>query len=239
MAIWFLANFGPAVGTFFGFAEAAGENLAGQIGASTIGGVSVGPAPQLGGFNQGSWFNGGRSQKLLIEEFREHIALGVIEEAASLFGGLWQLRRPNALDDRPNTANGARAVLPAALDAFETLFRAFAPEHGGIGHNAPPETSVTVGESETVLRAVADLRLAVLPGADSSVLNTVWSGVSDIIAKIGAWALEQVGVFFDNFTPAAGKAFGIAAPLLLASVVLWCAGASVSDLIILATKLVR
>jgi hypothetical protein len=85
-----------------------------------------------------------------------------------------------------------------------------------MGHNGPPENEPTTPEEKViVLKAVSDMRLALASGANSSVLDAVWSGVSSITAKLGGWALTQVGTFFNNFTPAAGQALGEKWPYIL------------------------
>jgi hypothetical protein len=83
------------------------------------------------------------------------------------------------------------------------------------------------------------MRLAVTSAADASVLEAVWSGVSGVMARVGAWTVGQIDVFFANFTPAAGESIGVAAPILLAGVALWYAGATITDLIGLAAKLAK
>lgn len=99
-----------------------------------------------------------------------------------------------------------------------------------MGHNGPPENEPTTPEEKViVLKAVSDMRLALASGANSSVLDAVWSGVSSITAKLGGWALTQVGTFFNNFTPAAGQALGEKWPYILGAVVIYYHGLHITD----------
>jgi hypothetical protein len=82
------------------------------------------------------------------------------------------------------------------------------------------------------------MRRAISSGADASVLDAVWSGVSGLLARIGSWSLKHINVFFDNFSPAAGKALGDKWPyLILAAMAVWFEGARITDLLSLLMKL--
>ena len=232
MAFWFLSNFRPATETYFGFAEQVPTIESGTLDISTVGGVPLGPPARIGGFDQGTWFTGGRAPDLLRSEFSELVPAEALADASSVFGGLWEQIPPRVSPSQSATREELHALLDGALQASETLLRALAPEHGGMGHNDPTGGPLSRDEIAVTLQAVVDMRLAMpLSDTDPSVLDVAWSGISGVFEKFGRWAQEQLGVFFDNFTPAAGKAIGEAAPTIVAGVLLWHAGMSVHEIL--------
>ena len=237
MAFWFLAHHTAATGIYFGFGEATPE--AGVLDVSKLGNFTLDRGPRIGGFDEGTWFNGGRAPELLKKIFEAGAGPAPIEEVADMFGGLWEVKQLEESVTTYATAEDIRAAIAVALDSFEARFQALTPEHGGMGHNGPPEDEpVTFEEKVTVLKAVSDMRLAVSSGDDPSVLDAVWSGVSAIAAKLGNWALKQVDTFFTNFTPAAGKALGEKWPyILMAAVDVYYERAHITDLITMLLKL--
>lgn len=237
MAFWYLANLVPATGTYFGFAEAQ-PAAAGALNTSPLNTFALDSAPRIGGFGQGRWFNGGRAPELLRNEFGGNVSGEAIAAVAAVFDGLWEWK-PEQPAVTHTTPEDVQVAIAAALDAFENRFRAMTPDHGGIGHNGPPENeSVTPREKVFVLKAVSDMRLAVASGSAPSTLDTLWSGVRGIITKLGAWALNQIDTFFENFTPAAGKSLGEKYPyILLAAVDVYYEGAHITDLISMLLKL--
>jgi hypothetical protein len=235
MATWFLAHYVPATGTYFGFAE-PGQGSA-ILNTSPLNTFALNQGPRIAGFGQGTWLNGGRAPELLRKVFEEGVGRAPTDEVAALFEGLWEMKPEKPVVALTKT--DVEAAIAAALDAFEVQFRSLVPEHGGIGHNHPPEDEpITPEEQVTVLRAIGDMRHAISSGADFAVLDTVWSGVSNVIGKIGAWSLKHINLFFDNFSPAAGKAMGEKWPyLVLAAVDVWLEGAHITDLISVLLKL--
>lgn len=238
MAIWYLANLVPATGTYFGFAEAQPEQGSALLNTSPLNTFTLNSSPRVGGFDQGTWFNGGRAPELLRAEFGKNVTADAISAVAAVFEGLWEWK-PDEPAATYATTEDVKAAITGALDVFEARFRAMTPEHGGMGHNGPPEDEpVTSEEKVVVLKAVSNLRMAVLSGSDVSVLEAVWSGAAGITTKFGGWVLKQVETFFNSFTPAARKALGEKWPyILLAAVDVYYEGAHITDLIAMLLKL--
>jgi hypothetical protein len=240
MAYWFLANFQPANWPHFGFTDASPKAQTAPAGLATANGGQIGAAPMVGGFDNGTWLeDGGDLATILIKEFGGHVAPEVAFDAFRRFDGLWKRLPPDTVADPAVTADQMKASLGAALDSFEAMFRALVPEHGGMGHNGDPDGPMSSDDAAIILRALPDMRLALASDAAPSILESIWSGVSDVMGRLGAWMLGQTKVFFDNYTPAAGKALAVATPIFAAGFALWCAGAKVTDLIGLAEKLLK
>lgn len=239
MAVWYLANFVPATGTYFGFAEAQPTPGSAVLNTSPLNAFALNSFPRVAGFGQGTWFSGGRAPELLRAEFRENVTADAVSAVATVFEGLWEWK-PEEPATTFSTSEDVRAAITGALDAFEARFKAMTtPEHGGMGHNGPPEDEpVTSEEKVVVLRAVSDLRMAVSSGSGQSILAAVWTGTAAITTKLGGWVLKQVDAFVNSFMPAAGKALGEKLPyLLIAAVDVYYEGAHITDLIAVLLKL--
>jgi hypothetical protein len=238
MAVWYLANVVPATGTYFGFAGPQPEQGSALLNTSRLNTFTLNSIPRVGNFGHGTFFDGGRAPELLRAEFGDNVTVDAISAVATVFEGLWEWKQEQPV---PTYATGEdlRTAIAKALDAYEAQFRAMVPEHGGLGHNEPPDDEpVTAEEKMVVLKAVSNLRMAVSSGSDVSVLEAVWSGAAGIAAKLGSWMLNQIGTFFDTFTPAAGKAFGKKSPyLLMAAVGVYYEGLHITDLITMLLKL--
>lgn len=213
MAFWFLGHYHPAVRTHFGFTDANEEK--GSPSTTLLTDSTPGDQAKIRGLDQGIWFYGGRALDLLTAVFQVGVGPGPIQDVAAMFDGLWEM---NQTGERaaPDPAH-ITAAIANELGALESSLEALAPQHGGIGHNGPrgDELPITRAERGIVLNAVSEMRLALASQADPSVLDSAWSATSGITAKLGAWALQQIHVFFENFTPAAGKALADKLPYFL------------------------
>lgn len=239
MAFWFMEHYAPATDTYFGFGEATTTQSSAILNTSPLNTFALNQGPKIAGFGQGTFFNGGRAPELLKKTFEAGVGPALIEAVSAMFDGLWVLKPPKQPVTSYATAEDVRAAISGALDAFGARFREMTPEHGGIGHNGPSEDEpVTADEKAVVLRSVAAMRLAISSGGDPSVLDAVWSGLSGITAKLGDWAVKQVDMFFNSFTPAAGKALGEKWPyVLMVTVDVYYEGAHITDLIAMLLKL--
>ncbi|WP_158921031.1 hypothetical protein [Acidisphaera sp. S103] len=212
MLAWFLATHVPATGTYFGF---SGLALPSAVLNTSMLGTFAPNQPRIAGFGQGTFFNGGRATELLTKVFRPAVASNVIEEVAALFEGLWE-RRPEISESASTHAEVLPALI-ATLDALEADVRKFSPEHGGIGHNRPPEDELPITSEGQVstLQAIEEMRLAVSSGSDHSVVEAAWHGISQITTKLGSWALKQANVFINGMVEEGGKAVGKKLPYLI------------------------
>jgi hypothetical protein len=256
MVVWFLANFRPADGPYFGFGEAQSPSGPNPLQPAPYGSGAYGPGNspnaytgatgsgptntfatnartrgrgvEVVGFGQGSWLQGGRAPDLLNAEFSIFVGPDTIAEAAANFDDLWEWKPPL----KTSASDEARAALADELEAYEAAVKAVEPAPAGIGHNGGPGSQITKQEKATLLTAVASMRLTVSSGGDASVLNAVWSGVSSIASHLAAWTLGQIDVFFVNFTPVAGKSLGEKWPVILLGLVsLWLGQLTISQLI--------
>jgi hypothetical protein len=213
MAAWFLTMHVPATGPYFGF-SGPGQGSA-VLNTSAPGTFAPNQGPRIAGFGQAPFFNGGRAPELLTERFRQAVSSSVIAEVADIFDGLWERRT-----DQPEVLSAEadiRSAILSRLDRLEAEIGKLKPEHGGLGHNGPPEDElpITLEEQATTLRAIADMRMAVSSGADYSVIDTAWNGIWDVTKRIGAWALKQTKIFVEGFVDEGGKAMGKKLPYLI------------------------
>ena len=230
MAFWFMDNYAPATGTYFGFTEVSHE--AGALGGSNLGEFQLDGGAKIGGFDEGSWFTGGRASELLKAVFEVGVGETPIEQVAAIFDGLWESKSPKHRITNYATAGDVLAAISGAVDAFEARLLAITPKHGGMGHNGPPEDEpLTADEKARVFEATATMRLTVSTGDDPAVLDAIWSGLSGTIVRLGGWILKEVDMFLNDFTTAAGKALGEKSPHLLVAVGVWFDGAHITDLI--------
>ncbi len=208
MTVWFLGNYVPAVGPYFGFDQTAPQST-GTLGNSVLdstpldGGVS--------GFDQAPFFSGGRSADLLKAEFKDIVPDDVLMQVAVIFEGLW-VPIPNepVVNLEVQTSSERPASIVKALDELAVVVGKLMPEHGGIGHNMPPEDIPVITEEEKVivLRATAETRLAVLSG-DYSSASATWEAISPIVKRVGDGIARQIDNGFTKFTGTVGIAVGL------------------------------
>lgn len=229
MVAWFLATHAPATGAYFGFRGPASSDDPQE--SSTEVKATSKEGPRIVGFNQGSFFNGGRASEMLVSLFGTTVAANLIDEVAALFEGLWE-RRAGA-SQVSSTFADAQSALVATLDLLGADIEKFSPQYGGIGHNQPDdELPLTRDEQASTLRAIEEMRLAVLSGSDYSVLDDAWYGILQITTKLGSWALKQTNVFISGMVEEGGKAIGKRLPYLIcAGLEAWHYGNSIPTLV--------
>lgn len=230
MVAWFLATHAPATGAYFGFSGSESSDAPQEI--STEVKATSKEGPRIVGFNEGSFFNGGRASELLVGLFGTNVAANLIDEIAPLFEGLWE-RRAGA-SQVSSTSADAQSALVATLDALRADIEKFSPQHGGIGHNQPPEDElpITRDEQASTLLAIEEMRLAVSSGSDYSVLDDAWHGILQITTKLGSWALKQTNAFISGMVEEGGKAIGKSLPYLIcAGLGAWHCGNSIQVLV--------
>jgi hypothetical protein len=214
MTVWFLGNYVPAVGPYFGFDQAAPQST------STLGNFFLDRTPLdvgVGGFDQAPFFSGGQSADLLKAEFKDIVRDDVLMQIAVIFEGLWE-----PIPDEPvvnleaQTSSERTTSIVEALDELAAVVAKLMPEHGGIGHNMPPADipAITEEEKVVVLRATAETRLAVLSG-DYSSASAAWEVILPIAKRVGEAIARQIDNGFTKFT----GTVGIAAGLILAGYV--------------------
>ena len=235
MVCWLVENHAPVDDStvLFGFGEAASSQPSAVLNTSPLNTFTLNQGPRIGGFGEGVFFTGERPLDLLTKAFGPTIATETIEQVASAFDGLWNLKPTRQSLDAATTAAEAQAQLSQALNEFEEKFEQIAPKHGGIGHNRPPEDEVITEDEEVViLRALGHMRLAPPPDTRPSVFGEIWSSVSGVIESVGKWILNKINLFLDPLMQEAGKSIGKAAPyLLLSAIGLYSGALHINDII--------
>lgn len=223
MLVWFLHNFIPETGPVFGFAEAAEppQALPGTLGSSPLstmplnGGVfgsSFGDAfgsVQVVGFDQGRWSSGLPALGLLTTEFGTLVDGAMLTTVSGVLPGLW-IPKPNDLSpDAEQPLAELSSALLALLGRIDDLVRKLPLKVVGRGDNRSPEglveleglpddfLPVTAEVRDTVLRATADMRLA-LSSKDQLALAIAWQATLSAIKVIGAAVTSQVRMLYGD-----------------------------------------
>jgi len=237
MIVWFLANHVPAEGKFFGFAGAAPIRA---LNTSPLNTTPFNGGIEIVGFDQGPFFTGGTPIDLLKAEFKEFVQEPALLEVAGLFEGLWQSLPGDTYHDIEKQTHEDRvASLVAALDDFSHAVRKLPPEHGGIGHNRPPEDvpTITENEKEIVLRATAETRISVL-SSDYPAASLAWEAISPIVQRIGNGVAKQVENLCTKFTNTLGATGAlIAAGYITHALGIWTKAEAISAMLELAKHL--
>jgi hypothetical protein len=197
MVVWFLINHVPATGTYFGFSGPTPTRIVGPLNTAATNSMPTNQI-KIGGFGQGTLFHGGRSHDLLKAEFAELVPEPMILDVAGLFDGLWQRFPPETfVDFARQTPEEREATLVSLIDDLTEQVRQKRLMHGGMGHNGPPP--MTEDETNVVLRATADARLAVL-SSDYRTAELAWETMSPVVQKLGASIAKQVENYCTKFT---------------------------------------
>ena len=95
----------------------------------------------------------------------------------------------------------------ATLDDLAAEVQKRAPEHGGIGHNGPPDDKATLTSSDRViiLRATQDAKLALL-SKDQPGIQAALDVLAPLVIKLGNGIVDQVNNMFTKFTGTIGVA---------------------------------
>ena len=205
MTVWFLANHAPPTGPFFGYGDGANSVPSSRTPNTTPADATPNGA-HIAGWGQGRWFSGRRAVDLLTAEFAEIVPEQQIADVAALFDEWWELVTNESIADLTRQPSEQRtSTIVAALDEFADAVQKLAPEHGGIGHNGPPEDvpSITEDERRTILRATAATRIAVL-SSDYSAAGLAWQNISPIIGKLGGAIAKQIEAFSTKFSATLG-----------------------------------
>lgn len=206
MVTWFLAHHTPATGLYFGFGEANPTPSSSAPSTSPPDSLALNQEPRIGGFDQGAWFNGGRAPALLKKTFEAGVGPAPIEDVASMFDGLWELKPSEpVMPELPADITSELAL--TALDDLAAEVQKRAPEHGGIGHNGPPDDGATLTPSDRViiLRATQDAKLALL-SKDQPGIQAALDVLAPLVIKLGNGILDQLNNMFTKFTGTIGVA---------------------------------
>lgn len=206
MIVWFLANHAPAKGPYFGFAEAGPTSRIGALNTAALNEIPINGSLEIAGWDQGRFFSGGTSRDLLKAEFGNIVEDAVLTEVAKLFPNLWEVRSPEPPVDLGNqTPEQLSATIAAALDELADLVRKLAPQHGGMGHNGPPDDGrpITEDEQRIVLKASEDARVAVL-SSDYSTASAAWETAGPAFEKIASAISRHVDTYCNKFVATLG-----------------------------------
>jgi len=217
---WFVRNYEPARGTFFGFAEASSPEISTFDGSARFNGSIRYGAPEnpdlrVAGFDQAPFFNGGMADDLLRTEFEDSVDQGVLADLASALPGLWRPRTDLPLI--PGTSiDDLRAVLARELDEFDAGIRKLPTVSRGRWDNDPPvrlpdeSAAIEPEERDGILRATADMRLAVV-SKDYSTAAAIWEAVQPSVLKVAAYLARKLDSMIDAAVKVVGVGLGTVA----------------------------
>lgn len=206
MIVWFLANHAPAKGPYFGFAEAGPTRRIGALNTAAINEIPINGGLEIAGWDQGRFFKGGSSRDLLKAEFGNIVEDVALAEVARLFPNLWEVRPPEPPVDQGNqTLEQMSATIAVALDELADVMRKLAPQHGGMGHNGPPDDGrlITEDERRIVLKASEDARVAVL-SSDYSAASAAWETARPAFEKIASAISRHVETYCSKLAATLG-----------------------------------
>ena len=223
MLVWFLHNFIPETGAVFGFAEAAEppRALSDTLNSSSLNtrppngggfGSSFGNAfgsVQVVGFDQGRWSSGLPALGLLTTEFGALVDEAMLTTVNGVLPGLWIPKPDDPSPDADQTLAELSSALLALLDKIDDLVRGLPLKVVGRGDNRSPEglveleglpddfLPVTAEVRDTVLRATADMRLA-LSSKNQSALAIAWQATLSALKVIGAAVTAQIRMLYGD-----------------------------------------
>ncbi len=229
MLIWFLRNYEPPRGPYFGFGEAGAParqplTFDGTVtfdGSARYDGLKPSSQDvQIAGFDQAPFYDGGTPDVFLQAEFAEWIDADILGEVAEALPGQWVLKPEIRLPAADASAEELRAALGNFLVDFDRSVGELPTPEVERWHNDPPERLpnelpvLAPQERERLLRATADIRLAV-DSQDYSRAGAFWEAVAPALAKVAAYVLRQADAFVGivNKTVAAGIGVAILAGL--------------------------
>ncbi|WP_189048795.1 hypothetical protein [Aliidongia dinghuensis] len=210
MIVWFQANHIPAQGPYFGFAEATQAQRAGAFGTPASNTMPFGSSAsntvplggvEIAGLDQGRFFDGGAAADLLKAEFARIVEEPLLTEVAGLFEGVWEvLPSEPPVDLETQTPAQRSETIIAALDDLAEAVRKLVPQHGGIGHNQPPEgdLALTQDDQRVILKASADARLAVL-SSDYDAASLAWEATKPVFDNIASALCRHVDAFAKKY----------------------------------------
>lgn len=201
--VFFLANCTVAKGPYFGFSDSVGPS-----GFATESGILI------GGFGQAPWFEGGRASRLMALEFGDLVDDTVIQEAASLFEGLWDWKPEPKVVLAASYAETTSALLEE-VESYAALIERLGPEHGRIGHNVSEADAITPKEKAHILTATKEMRLAVDLGADLDTVRAIWDGTAEVRSKVGKYLVAILIAAATAGAVASGKSIGEQVPYML------------------------
>jgi hypothetical protein len=162
---------------------------------------------RVAGFGQAPFSSGSPAIDLLKAEFSNLVADTTLATVSGVLPGLWVPRPEDfSLDGHPPQAELSSA-LSAILDEIDRLVGALPLKPAGRDHNRSPLglveleglpdefLPVTANEREIVLRATADVRLA-LTSEDPSALSIAWQEALPALKKIGEFVTSQVRMLY-------------------------------------------
>jgi len=208
MLVWFLQNFIPETGPVFGFAEAAAPPEPTPIGSGY--GKNYGNAfgqVEIGGWDQAPFSTGVPALDLLTAEFVALVDDVMLATVSGVVPGLWVSKPHDLSPDADQTLAELSSTLLALLDKIDGIVRGLPVKSVGRGHNRSPEGlvdieglpdelhPVTVQERDTVLRATADVRLA-MSSHDQSALSIAWQATLSALEKIGKAVTSQIRMLY-------------------------------------------
>jgi hypothetical protein len=211
---WFHSNFEPYDLSNHGvpwYGYGSGAIGTQPSGTGPIGGGGVGPiaAAPLNASN------------LLRQEFDQVLGMELIDTLGEALGARWMWKADSPMppvDPGSLTDRALRDALSPILNEFLERLRQLPvdAEHGGIGHNQPPEP-ITAEEKKEVVEAVTEITSVVEGPDDLNVkwLRVAWDGVLEKLKKFGVWLLDRSNDFFTGFAQEGGKAIGQQLPWII------------------------
>jgi hypothetical protein len=162
---------------------------------------------RVAGFGHAPFSSGSPAIDLLKAEFSNLVVDTTLATVSGVLPGLWVPKPEDSSLDGYRSLAELSSALSAILDEIDRLVGALPLKPTGRDHNRSPLglveleglpdefLPVTANERETVLRATADVRLA-LTSEDRSALFIAWQEALPALKKIGEFVTSQVRMLY-------------------------------------------
>lgn len=102
-----------------------------------------------------------------------------------------------------------RSEILARIEELQNELSQFAPDHGGMGHNNPPQDEEAEAQDAAVITTVAEATTALrieLAKEEPDVIEVAKSGL--VLRNVGSWLAGKGDAFADEFAKSLGKSLG-------------------------------
>jgi hypothetical protein len=131
------------------------------------------------------------------------------EDAEEGWGTTWRSRAPSSASAHLEETN-FRLEIIERLEAAERALSLLAPQHGGIGHNNPPDGPLNPDEHRAATTAAAEIRAEVATEKpDLNRLRRAAEALSRAATAIGRWLAKRAEVAVDKYIEATVIAAGV------------------------------
>lgn len=179
-------------------------NVGDQVVIGNIGGrvfVAKEPVPPLG-----EAFVTAEDGALLTTEDGEPLTVSV-ESDLDVFMDELRAGRPALIGSLVEQRR--RREILARIEELENELSQLAPDHGGMGHNNPPQDGEAEAQDAAVIATVAEVTTALrieLAKEEPDVIEVAKSG--SVLRNVGSWLAGKGDTFADEFAKSLGKSLG-------------------------------